>query len=258
MDIEKYLNRINYEGKLIPTIEVLKELQKNHLLNVPFENLDIHYNNPIDLDREKFYHKIVERKRGGFCYELNGLFCDLLREIGFDSKMISARVYDNGKEDFGREFDHMAIIVTIDQILYLVDVGFGEFTFYPLKIEINTIQSDPRGNFVIEEYESDYYKVSKEENGAKSIEYIFTLKERDLCEFEGMCIYHQTSSNSHFTEKKIISKPTEKGRITISGNTLKITEGAIVKTNKEFSSGEYNHVLLNWFGIDENQIKANY
>lgn len=137
-------------------------------------------------------------------------------------------------------------------------MGFGEFTFYPVKIEINTIQADPRGNFVIEEYESDYYKVSKEENRTKLIQYIFTLKEQSLNEFEEMCNYHQTSSNSHFTRKKLISKPTESGRITISGNTLKITQGKLVETNGEFPAEDYNQEILNWFDINGSQIKASH
>ena len=98
MNLEAYLKRINYSGDLTPSITILKQLQKTHLLNVPFENLDIHYGHPIELDLDKIYHKIVVRKRGGFCYELNGLFQNMLNIIGFDSKIISARVYDNKKE----------------------------------------------------------------------------------------------------------------------------------------------------------------
>jgi N-hydroxyarylamine O-acetyltransferase len=129
MNIKAYLNRINYSGHLIPDLEVLKSLQKNHLLSVPFENLDIHYNKTINLDVEKFYHKIVEEKRGGFCYELNGLFNTLLNALGYNSRIISARAYDIKRDDFGKEFDHMAMIVELNQAEYLVDAGFGEFVF---------------------------------------------------------------------------------------------------------------------------------
>ena len=90
MDIKKYLDRIGYNGEVKPAPEVLGALQKNHLLNIPFENLDIHYNNPIILDTKRFFNKIILRKRGGFCYELNGLFYMLLIEFGFDAKIISS------------------------------------------------------------------------------------------------------------------------------------------------------------------------
>ena len=256
MESKEYLKRINYSGDLSPNLVVLKQLQKAHLLTVPFENLDIHYDNPIELDIDKIYHKIVVKKRGGFCYELNGLFQKLLNSIGFDSKIISARVYNNKKEKFGEEYDHLAIIVKLNQNEYLIDVGFGEFTFYPLRFKINEIQIDPRGNFIIEKYKEEYYKVSKEDNGEKSIEYIFTEKERDIKEFSEMCNFHQISPDSHFTHKKLISKPTERGRITITGNSLKITESGLTKENINFNKDEYGKYLLNWFDIEELKKKG--
>ncbi|MFT5264125.1 MAG: N-hydroxyarylamine O-acetyltransferase [Polaribacter sp.] len=255
MNINDYINRINYRGDLRPTLHALRGLQKAHLLNVPFENLAIHYGNSIDLDMDNIYHEIVVKGRGGFCYELNGVFDTLLKRLGFDSKIISARVYDNKKEDFGKEYDHLAIIVVLDNIKYLVDVGFGEFVFYPLKLEINKTQSDPRGDFVIEEYDNKYYQVSKIEGKTKSIEYIFSEKERAIDEFSGMCNYHQTSPDSHFTQKKLISKPTENGRITITGNTLKITKNGEIKENRPLKEGDYKKQLLRWFNIDEAKIR---
>lgn len=256
MDSKSYIRRISYKGDLTPNIRVLKDLQQTHLLNVPFENLDIHYGIPIDLDIDKIYHKVVVKRRGGFCYELNGLFYTLLKDIGFDSTMISARVYDSKKESFGKEYDHLAIIVKLDTREYLVDVGFGEFVFHPLKLEMDRVQSDPRGNFVIEEYKDEYYKVSKIEGETRSIEYIFTKKERALHEFAEMCNYHQTSPCSHFTQKSLISRPTQKGRITITGNTLKITKGSVPTKEHQFAKEEYGKQLLDWFTIEESTIKV--
>jgi N-hydroxyarylamine O-acetyltransferase len=128
MDTEKYLQRLGIENFEFPvTAESLKNLQKQHLLNVPFENLDIHWKRPILLDTARFYRKIVEEKRGGFCYELNGLFCELLNEIGFPSRLISARVA-TADDEFSREFDHLAILTKIGDEKFLVDVGVGVFT----------------------------------------------------------------------------------------------------------------------------------
>ena len=92
LNIEQYLNRINYKGEIKPNIKVLTELQKIHLFNVPFENLDIHNKIPIELDIDRIYEKIVLNNRGGFCYELNGLFYELLLFLNFDAKRISARL----------------------------------------------------------------------------------------------------------------------------------------------------------------------
>lgn len=255
MNIEHYINRINYKGDLTPTLKVLRDLQQTHLLNVPFENLDIQHGIPIDLDIDKIYHKIVAKKRGGFCYELNGLFFTLLKGLGFNAQLISARVYDKRIENFGQEYDHMAIFVNLNEVDYLVDVGFGEFTFHPLKFEIDEVQSDSRGNFVIETHKNEYYKVSKIEGKKRSAEYIFTTKKRTLIEFTEMCNYHQTSLNSHFTQKSLITRPTKNGRITITGTNLKITERNILTKEHQFVKEEYGKHLLEWFGIEE--IKSN-
>ena len=86
-------------------------MHRAHLLAVPFENLDIHLGRPISLDQDALFGKIVTRRRGGFCYELNGLFALLLRELGFEVTLLSAGVAraDGG---FGPEFDHLTLLVS--------------------------------------------------------------------------------------------------------------------------------------------------
>jgi len=111
--IDAYLSRIGYTGAREPTLAVLRALHVRHLLAVPFENLDIHWKRPIVVDTERFLRKIVDERRGGFCYELNGAFAWLLRQFGFDVSLLSGRVptADGG---LGPPFDHMALLVTID------------------------------------------------------------------------------------------------------------------------------------------------
>lgn len=108
MNTTAYLHRIGLvDAKISSDVESLKLLQRSHLLTVPFENLDIHLKRPIVLDVERFYEKIVEQGRGGFCYELNGLFNELLRSLGFTTRLISGRVFSGTTH--GPEFDHAAI-----------------------------------------------------------------------------------------------------------------------------------------------------
>ncbi|HET8677269.1 MAG TPA: arylamine N-acetyltransferase, partial [Blastocatellia bacterium] len=110
MDIKAYLERIDYGGPVEPTAETLVRLHRAHMLAVPFENLDIHLDRPVKLGDASLYSKIVESRRGGFCYEMNGLFAALLRALGFRVDMLSAGVT---REDgsFGPPFDHMALLV---------------------------------------------------------------------------------------------------------------------------------------------------
>jgi len=125
VDVAAYLHRIHYRGPLAPTAETLRALHLAHHLAVPFENLDIHLGQPIILDEARFYDKIVRRRRGGFCYELNGLFAALLRELGFDVTTLSARVIDTQPGMIGPEFDHLVLLVQLEE-RWLADVGFGD------------------------------------------------------------------------------------------------------------------------------------
>jgi len=248
MDKEKYLYRIKYSGELEPNLDLLKKLQKSHLLNVPFENLDIHNHTPIILNIDRIYEKIVQNNRGGFCYELNGLFYELLRSLGFKAKRISARVY-NKDIGYSPEFDHFTIIVKIGKADYLTDVGFGEFIFEPLELQLGKIQNDERGCYSIDTYKDDYLRVNKIEDGTSTPEFIFKKIERELVEYKEMCEYHQSNPNSHFMKKRLISLPTENGRITISGNTLKVTENKKVIENEIENEAEFEKELWDKFKV---------
>ncbi len=247
MHVKKYLDRINYTGSLAVDLETLSKLQLAHLLAVPFENLDIH--NHIKIELSSLFDKIVTRRRGGFCYELNGLFYELLKELGFTVKMVSARVYVC-KKDYSPEFDHMALIVTLTEGKYLVDVGFGEFSLSPIKIEFGKETNDATGVFKIEKLDDSYIVVQKKNAKGKFIpEYIFSEKERQLNEFEEMCNYHQTNPASHFMKKRICSLPTATGRITLAGNTLKITDKGKAKVKQLKTEEEVQQVLWKYFSI---------
>src|SRR6185436_15535855 len=115
------------------TIDTLRALQLAHMQAVPFENLSIHAGEPIVLDDAALFTKIVERRRGGFCYEVNGLFAALLRALGFRVTMLSAEVAraDGG---FSQPFDHLTLMVELDE-RWLVDVGFGDCFSAPLPLD---------------------------------------------------------------------------------------------------------------------------
>ena len=115
MRIDPYLDRIEYHGSRVPTTETLRQLHRAHMLAVPFENLDIPLGQPIVLSLPSFYDKIVRHRRGGFCYELNGLFGWLLEQMGFRVVTLSAQVFDKGQP--GAEFGHMVLMIEIEERL---------------------------------------------------------------------------------------------------------------------------------------------
>ena len=231
MNKEKYLCRIGIEKSDIrANLKDLKLLQKQHLLKIPFENLDIHRKTPIVLAEDSFYQKIVEQNRGGFCYELNGLFYELLKTIGFQSEIVSAKVSD-GKDNFGAEFDHLAILTKVDGKVYLVDVGFGSFTAEPLEFVLDFEQKDETGIFSIRKFDEYYFEVVRKNGGDWKSEYIFTTLPRDLAEFTEMCEFHQTSPESHFTRGKVCSLMTNDGRKTLTDKKFIETKGGQKKRN---------------------------
>ena len=246
--MQEYLKRIDVENVVLrPDVATLKMLQRKHLLSVPFENLDIHWKRPIVLDEEKFYEKIVSGRRGGFCYELNGLFNVLLRSIGFETRLISARVF-NGKE-FGPEFDHTAIIVTIDGEEYLADVGFGSFTTEPLRFVVDVEQNDAAGVFVIRKRDDKYFEVSKQNEGLWTSEYVFQNIAHELSEFEEMCDFQQYSPDSHFTKGKLCSIMTEDGRKTLTDKNFIVTTNGQKNESPVDSDAEFYDLLEREFGI---------
>ncbi|MFN8483386.1 MAG: arylamine N-acetyltransferase [Anaerolineae bacterium] len=137
MNAADYLQRIRYTGSRTPDSVTLAALHRAHLLAVPFENLDIHLGRPITLDLPSRYAKIVTRRRGGFCYELNGLFAWLLAQLGYDVTLLSAGVY-GGDGRPGPEYDHLTLLVRApgDPTPWLADVGFGEGFREPLRLDV--------------------------------------------------------------------------------------------------------------------------
>lgn len=249
MNKENYLRRIGIENyNILPNLGNLKLLQRQHLLSVPFENLDIHWKRPIILKTENFAKKILKEKRGGFCYELNGLFYKLLSEIGYKSRIISARVA-NGKGSFGAEYDHLAILTKIADKEFLVDVGFGDFIAEPLKFVLNVEQKDENGIFLIRKFDDEYFEVVKKHGDEWKSEYIFKDLERDLSEFSEMCEFHQTSPESHFTRGKVCSIMTENGRKTLTNDKfIESTKGQKIKTEID-SEEKFSELLEREFDI---------
>lgn len=248
LEIKPYLERINYHGLLVPTAETLRELQVAHLRTVPFENLSIHANERIVLQDQSLFAKIVERKRGGFCYECNGLFAALLRAIGFDVVMLSAEV---AKPDgsFDQPFDHMTLMVSLAQ-RWLVDVGFGDSFLEPLLIDERSeqLQGDRAYRIVAD---GNYLSLSQRDHEEWKPQYRFTLQPYQYDDFAEMCSYHQTSPQSHFTQKRICSRATEEGgRVTLSDMRLITTTQSGQRYERTLQSEEeFAVVLREQFGV---------
>jgi len=251
MDIVQYLNRIQYHGPIRPDFTTLETLLLQHSFTVPFENIDIQTGKPIRLDHAHFFEKIVARRRGGYCYEINGLFYWLLSQFGFDTQLISGGVV-NGKSA-GREFDHLAILVLLNDKRWLVDAGYGDFSLKPLALQPGVVQSDGRNQYMIEEstFNGEKCLLASKWNSKKQQfqpEYYFTTSPRELVDFSVMNEYQQLSPQSHFTQNLICSLPSPQGRTSIINNKLVLT-GPDGKNEIRFEMDELQGILDKYFNI---------
>jgi N-hydroxyarylamine O-acetyltransferase len=247
MDIARYLERIQFTGDLSPTAETLRELQLSHLLNIPFENLSIHLNEPISLPPDNLYEKIIIKKRGGFCYELNSLFAALLSRLGYTVTLLSAGVA-NASGGFGREFDHMALLVSLHE-QWLVDVGFGDSFREPLRIVIDEIQVQGKQAYRFEANERLLLLKEKDFENNWKPHYRFSLTPRKPEEFLDMCAFHQSSPESIFTRRRICSMAKPDGRVTLSDMRFIETTGYERREHLVSSDLEYRMILQDIFGI---------
>lgn len=247
MNIQAYLDRINYRGPIDPTAQTLRDLQVAHLLTVPFENLSIHSSEPIVLDDASLFDKIVTRRRGGFCYELNGLFAALLRALGFQVDMLSARVA-NSEGVFGPDFDHMSLLVSLDD-RWIADVGFGDSFLEPLLLDEPGEQVQGARAYKIVSDDGPKTLMRREAGDDWQAQYRFGLQPYNYADYADMCLYHQTSPESHFTRKRVCTRATLEGRITLSDLRLITTSNGERQESMLANEDEYANMLLEHFGV---------
>lgn len=216
--VDAYLARIGAARPPRPDDEALHELHRRHLEAVPFENLSIHLDEPMLMDEASLVDKIVHRRRGGICFELNGAFALLLRALGYRVTILAAR----GFTDTGLmpPFDHLAVRVDTGTA-WLVEVGFGNHSTYPLRWDSRSPQPDPGGEFLLVDAPEGDLDVLKDGEPQYRIE----RRPRTLADFVPIAWWHQTSQASPCTQSVTCTLPTPtNGRVTLKEHRLLRTE----------------------------------
>src|ERR1700735_4567976 len=227
-----YLHRIGLAGPQTADAAALGVLHRAHRLTVAFENLSIHLAEPISLDEDDLVDKIVARRRGGFCYELNGAFALLLEALGAGVTRVSARMY--GDDGLAPPVDHLAPAGrTADGPAPGLADGGGGHSTYPLLLDSRQEQDDPGGRFLMADAECGDQDVLKDGQPQYRIE----RRERSLADFVPTCWWQQTSPQSYFTRGTICSRLTEDGRISLAGRRLIVTSGGS-RTEQQLQSDE--------------------
>ncbi len=249
VDPRAYLSRIGAETPRGPTAKALRELHFAHLREVPFENLDIYRGVEIVLDRGQILKKVVDDRRGGFCYELNTAFHWLLTELGYRVTLLSAEVA-RPEGGFGIPFDHMTLLVEIDGERWLSDVGFGDSFLHPLRFVEGEVHEEPEYHYRLTWHES-YWHLERAHRDRDDYEaqYRFTTASRLLADYRAGCEYHQKSPDSTFTQKVVATRALEDGRVTVTRDRVIVRQGNHRSETPLADEGDFHSALARHCGI---------
>jgi N-hydroxyarylamine O-acetyltransferase len=244
MNLADYLQRIDYHGSLHPTLATLRSLHRAHLFAVPYENFDIHLGRRLTLDVEQIFAKIVWARRGGWCYEMNGLFAWVLREIGFQVDLLAAAVNRHRQGD-GAEDGHLLLLVHLDQP-YVVDVGFGDAMLEPLPLHPGEYQQ--RGLIYRLSQEAGRWIFHNHQYSGSQI-FDFTLQPRSLNHFAAKCDEQQTAPTSGFVQKTVCHCFTPDSILSLRGAVLREVKAQGIDEHIIENNSDYANVLRQRFHL---------
>ena len=268
MEVTAYLDRIGYHGPHEATPESLRMLHAAHTFAVPFENLDIHLGRTISLDPASLCDKIVRRRRGGYCFELNGLFALLLERVGFSVRHLMARVLWGQTEV--SPLSHRVLLVETGGERWIADVGFGGnglITAIPLaagheerqyadRFRVISVANgedrrDPRRHDPVDARHKDRqeYRIDCLVKDIWEPMYSFTTESYLPVDYTYANYFHSHSPESLFTQKRLCTKPTPNGRIILQNRALKIRHGGQSQAEALKTPEAYRAILVDYFGI---------
>ena len=227
----------------------LKGLHFAHVHNVPFENLDIHLGQPLSLQPSDLFTKLVTRKRGGYCYEVNSFFTMALRAFGFQVQGLLARVLYTFS-DF-RPRSHQLLLVTVDNESWIADVGFGSCCLRePLRLTPGVVFEQGPDSFRLRGELGPAYILEAFLAGRWQDLYAFTLEPFELVDYEPFNYWNSTSPHVRWTQQKICTIPTQDGRVVAVDREFKIHTRGNTQTILAKSHEEYLQLLRNYFGLE--------
>jgi N-hydroxyarylamine O-acetyltransferase len=249
-DQDAYLQRINYTGEVDATIEHLSAIHHAQFYTIPFENFDIFLDRPIHLEPEKLFQKMVLHRRGGYCYELNGLFLMALNSFGFDARALLGRVHVTGSPT-GR--GHQISLITLHGEQWIADVGFGSTTpRVPIPLKFNhPITHDGQTSRLIEDKHFGIMFQIKQNAHWEDL-YSFDLGYVFPGDIDYGNYFNSTSPDSLFTNARVAALPIVDGVATLFNDTLKRTVNGEETETQLSADQSYVAALQTHFGIELN------
>lgn len=251
MNLSSYFKRIGYAGKPEPAVHTLNALHLLHACSIPFENLSTILGEPVPLQIEALENKMVEGRRGGYCFEQNALFQHVLTDIGFEVTPIAARVVWNAEEGSRNPRTHMALLVSIGAKRYLCDVGFGGATqTAPLLLDQRDPQKTPHDRYRIRSF-GELLVLEIEIRQQWRPAYEFDLQLQEPIDYEAMNHFVQTHPTSSFSHVLMACRPDATGRFTLRDNEFRRYEsGQLISRRTIDTASELESVLREEFRIE--------
>ena len=216
MELQAYFDRIGFTGAPTISRSTLNALMRSQLRSIPFENLNQQLRRPVSTDVSIIYSKIVEQRRGGWCFELNGLFAWVLAEIGFDVQTLAGHVGDDGSGR-AKPADHMFLLVNCGEPL-LVDVGFGGSMIEALPMREHMVRQVPYTLSIAEEDDGFLRFTEQADKGRTSFD--FRLTPVDNGYFDEISMSLQTDKDSSFRRTLTAQRRFENKHIVLRGRLL--------------------------------------
>lgn len=249
--LDRYFARIGYTGPRSATLGTLRALHRAHLLAIPYENLDIHLGLPLTLDAEAMFTKLVDERRGGWCYEMNGVLGRVLETLGFSVRYLSGAV-GRAERGWRAQGNHLVLLVTLDRP-WIVDVGFGDGFLTPLPLEVGHYRQD----FLEYQVSRDgpRWRVHNHQFGGAD-GFDFTLTARALDDFANQCLELQTSPESGFVKSTVCERFVPSGLLILRGAMLREVRASGVTTTVVEDAVAYDRLLRERFDLAIAGIEA--
>lgn len=241
-NLTDYLSRIGYEGEVSPDVATITQLVQKQLRSIPFENTEVQAGRIPSMVPEDIVDKVINRRRGGYCYEVNGVFAMALTAIGFEWYFAGARsmLYPTR-----RPKTHMVVIVRIEGRDYLCDCGFGGYALRsPIEIGTGEVVVQEGDRYRLELIDGEYVLGAMVQGEWQRL-YGFALQNQEWIEFTLANYFNATSPDTVFTQKKLAILQTPNGRKILVDNELKLIEdGRMEKLEVDYESALKEHFGL--------------
>jgi|LSQX01.3.fsa_nt_gb N-hydroxyarylamine O-acetyltransferase len=254
--LEKYLERINYTGSTKATEETLHDLHVCHAFNVPFENLDVFYGSFPNLDELSLYNKIVVNRRGGYCFEMNGLFSIVLKKMGFTVTDLLARCTIDGVNYTART--HQVLLVETGKTRWIADVGFGHGGLIaPLLLDEEKEQKQFAHEYrITRENKLNAFLLQKKTGDIFESLYAFTTEKCYPDDFMLSHYFTATFPGSFFKSMRMCTMPTREGRITLTDTHFKVIKNGEVSEIGLKNGNEFQTFLKQHFNLDLDHVET--